>query len=195
MGWAPCRRVSPPEAYLWGCAWVLAVCCAQLVHRCILPAPHGTDVCQLLLPVQRLPAGLLGLHVLFLPCWSLISYTGSWYLLPWLPLWTVAFLSCRICPSVPSQSLGGSVVEPGSHLSRNVDHFQPWLRVLWHIHCQPALHHCPLMLRRLGLLLTYPAPLSLVWYNKSLVWVIPRNPQIWASSGKSCSETLKVSRK
>lgn len=134
MGRAPCRWVSLPEAYLWGCAWVLAVCCAQLVHRCILPAPHGTDVCQLLPPVQRLPAGLLGFHVLFLPCWSLISYTGSWYLLPWLPPWTVAFLSCKICPSVPSQSLGGvcgrAWISPLQNC-RSLPDCQPWLRVLW----------------------------------------------------------------
>lgn len=31
----------------------------QLVHRCVLPAPHGADVHQLLLPVWGLPAWCL----------------------------------------------------------------------------------------------------------------------------------------
>lgn len=50
-----------PASYLWGCAGVIAVLNPQMVHRCVLPTPHGTDVCQLLPPVLWLPAWRLEL--------------------------------------------------------------------------------------------------------------------------------------
>lgn len=58
-GWGRVPQVDEAPAYLRRGTGVIAVLSAQLVYRCILLAPHGTDVSQLLLPVLGRPDGHL----------------------------------------------------------------------------------------------------------------------------------------
>lgn len=103
------HQAAGAPAYLRGCAGVIAVLNPQPVHGCVLPAPHGADVEQLLPPVLGLPAwcpegsGVFS----FLVIWGLVGHI-QFLRLPLMPCRAVALPSfCKQCHSVRSAGATG----------------------------------------------------------------------------------------